>query len=263
MGILNTILITTPLEQFNTFPVIALRFFDLFSFSVSQRELICSLLVLFIFFYMRALFLSSEKHSRPLIIANRWQSLYIHIQKIVMSLVVNNIKDKKGFLFFPVVFLIFTMILGFNLIGLIPYSYTVTTNLLFTFFVSLSAFIGINIKGYQKYGIKFFETFLPSGTSIELAFLLVPIEFMSYFFRPISLALRLFANMMAGHILLKVIAGFSVILFSLSGISFLLGFFPLLILVPLYGLELAVAFIQTFVFSILVCMYINDALNLH
>ena len=104
---------------------------------------------------------------------------------------------------------------------------------------------------------------LPPGTSVALSFLLVPIELISFVFKPISLSIRLFANMMAGHTLLKVIAGFGYTLMSASGSLFLLHIFPLLLLVPLFFLELGVAIIQSFVFSILICIYINDALNLH
>jgi len=127
----------------------------------------------------------------------------------------------------------------------------------------LSIFIGINIICVKKHGLKFFSLFLPPGTSIALAFLLVPIEFISYVFKPVSLSIRLFANMMAGHTLLKVIAGFAFTLMSNAGILFLVHYCPLLILIPLIGLELAVALIQSFVFTILICIYINDSINLH
>lgn len=124
-------------------------------------------------------------------------------------------------------------------------------------------FIGINIICARKHGMKMFSLFLPPGTSIGLAFLLVPIEFISYIFKPISLSIRLFANMMAGHTLLKVIAGFAFALVTASGGLFIVHLVPLLILIPLFGLELGVALIQSFVFSVLISIYLNDALNLH
>jgi len=108
-----------------------------------------------------------------------------------------------------------------------------------------------------------FSLFLPSGTSLALSFLLVPIELISYIFKPISLSIRLFANMMAGHTLLKVIAGFAYTMMVLSGILFFVHYVPLLILIPLFLLELGVSLIQAFVFSVLVCIYLNDAINLH
>jgi len=108
-----------------------------------------------------------------------------------------------------------------------------------------------------------FSLFFPAGTSFTLAFLLVPLELISYIFKPLSLAIRLFCNMMAGHTLLKVIAGFAWTLMSFSGFLFLMHYIPILILIPLFGLEFGVALIQAFVFSFLTCIYLNDALNLH
>jgi ATP synthase subunit 6 len=182
---------------------------------------------------------------------------------MVMSLVVDNIKSKEGQYFFPLVFTIFMFVLSMNLIGLVPFSFTVTSHIIVTFGLSLAIFIGINIICIKKHGIKFFCLFLPAGTSITLALLLVPIEVISYMFKPISLSIRLFANMMAGHMLLKVIAGFAFTLMANIGILFLVHFFPLLILIPLFLLELGVALIQAFVFSILICIYLNDSINLH
>jgi ATP synthase subunit 6 len=147
--------------------------------------------------------------------------------------------------------------------GLIPYSFTLTSHLIVTFFISLSIFIGINIICARLHGIRMFALFLPSGTSVLLAFLLVPIELISYIFKPVSLSIRLFANMMAGHTLLKVIAGFAYVLMGNGGLLFLIQYVPLLILIPLFGLELGVALIQSFVFSILICIYLNDSINLH
>lgn len=149
-----------------------------------------------------------------------------------------------------------------NLLGLIPFSFTLTSHLVITFSLSLASFIGINILSFKKYGIKFFSLFLPSGTTTVLAFLLVPIELVSYIFKPISLSIRLFANLLAGHALLKVIAGFAITLLSAGGISVILHFIPLIILIPLFGLELGVALIQSFVFAVLICIYINDSLNI-
>jgi ATP synthase subunit 6 len=177
--------------------------------------------------------------------------------------VLDNIKSSKSAKFFPLIFFLFLFILSLNTIGLIPYSFTLTSHLIITLVLSVSVFIGINIICLKIHGINFFSLFLPSGTSVALSFLLIPIEFISYIFKPISLSIRLFANMMAGHTLLKVIVGFSYILLGSTGILFLLQFIPLLILIPLFGLELGVALIQSFVFSTLICIYLNDCINLH
>jgi len=124
-------------------------------------------------------------------------------------------------------------------------------------------FLGINIISIKQHKTEFFSSFYPSGTSVLLGLLLVPIELISYVFKPISLSIRLFANMMAGHTLLKVIIGFSFILMGKELIFFVFHLVPLLILIPLFFLEFGVSFIQAFVFCVLICIYINDALILH
>lgn len=250
----------SPLEQFQVLPIFSvyLNFIDI---SLTNETII---LVLILFFSL-VLFTSlvKEQESSYFIVPNRWQSVIEIIYKLILSLVTDNIKDKKNQHFFPLVFSIFFLLLSINLIGLIPYSFTLTSHLIVTLTLSLSIFIGINIICVRLHGINFFSLFLPAGTSVVLAFLLVPIELISYIFKPISLSIRLFANMMAGHTLLKVIAGFAFTLMGNVGILFLLHYIPLLILIPLFGLELGVALIQSFVFSILICIYLNDAINLH
>ena len=250
----------SPLEQFQVLPIFSvyLNFIDI---SLTNETII---LVLILFFSI-VLFASlvKEQESSYFIVPNRWQSVIEIIYKLILSLVTDNIKDKKNQHFFPLVFSIFFLLLSINLIGLIPYSFTLTSHLIVTLTLSLSIFIGINIICVRLHGINFFSLFLPAGTSVVLAFLLVPIELISYIFKPISLSIRLFANMMAGHTLLKVIAGFAFTLMGNVGILFLLHYIPLLILIPLFGLELGVALIQSFVFSILICIYLNDAINLH
>ena len=150
-----------------------------------------------------------------------------------------------------------------NLIGLVPYSFTVSSHFVVTLAISLSIFIGINIICIKTHKFEFFSLFLPGGTPLLLAFLLVPVELVLYIFRPLSLAIRLFCNMMAGHTLLKIFAGFAWSLMSFTGILFFVHYIPLITLLPLLGLELGVALIQAFVFSLLTCIYLNDALNLH
>jgi F-type H+-transporting ATPase subunit a len=127
----------------------------------------------------------------------------------------------------------------------------------------MATFIGVNIVAFREHGLHFLSFFLPKEAPLALSPFLVMIESISYIFRVFSLSIRLFANMMAGHTLLKVIAGFGYTLMGASGIFFLLHFFPLLILIPLFALEVGVALIQSFVFSILICIYLNDAMNLH
>lgn len=149
------------------------------------------------------------------------------------------------------------------MIGLIPYSFTLTSHLIVTFSLSTAVFIGVNIIGFNIHSTKMLSLFLPSNTSFGLALLLVPIEFVSYIFKPISLGVRLFANLMAGHTLLKVIVGFSWSMLLLDDLLFCMHIVPLLVLIILMGLELAVAVIQAYVFTILTCIYLNDSVNLH
>lgn len=251
---------TSPLEQFQVLPIFSL-YLSFLDFSITNETII----LILILFFSSVLFLSlfKENDNSYFIVPNRWQSIIEIIYKLILSLVIDNIKDKKSQYFFPLVFSIFFLLISLNLIGLIPYSFTLTSHIIVTLSLSLGLFIGINIISVRTHGINFFSLFLPSGTSIVLAFLLVPIELISYIFKPISLSIRLFANMMAGHTLLKVIAGFAFTLMGNVGILFLLHYVPLLILIPLFGLELAVALIQSFVFSILIAIYLNDAINLH
>jgi ATP synthase subunit 6 len=251
---------TSPLEQFQVLPLIPF-FFGVFDFSITNETVV----LVFLLFFSMVFFLGliSNKDNSFYVIPTRWQALIEIIYKLILSLVVDNIRDKRGQYFFPLVFFVFMFVMSMNLIGLVPYSFTLTSHLIITLALSLSIFIGINIICVKIHGLHMFSLFLPSGTSIVLAFLLVPIEIISYVFKPISLSIRLFANMMAGHTLLKVIAGFAYTLMGNTGILFLLHYIPLLILIPLFGLELGVALIQSFVFSILICIYLNDSICLH
>jgi len=251
--------ISSPLEQFQVLPILPIKL-GIIDLSITNETIIILLLLLLTTLYVFSLLGNDQTFH---IIPNRWQSILEIIYKLILSLVVDNIRDKRGVLFFPLVLTIFLFILSVNLIGLVPYSFTLTSHLIVTFALSLAIFIGINIVCIREHGIKFFCLFLPPGTSFVLSFLLVPIELISYIFKPVSLSIRLFANMMAGHTLLKVIAGFAFTLMGNVGILFILHFVPLFILIPLFGLELGVALIQSFVFSILICIYLNDSINLH
>lgn len=188
-------------------------------------------------------------------VPGRWQSIAEICYEFIASMVRDNI-GAEGRRFFPFVFSLFMFIVLGNMLGLIPYSFTFTSHLVVTFAMAVTVFTGATIVGFIKHGIGFFGFFLPHGAPWYVAPLLVPIEILSYFMRPVSLSLRLFANMTAGHTMLKVFAGFVVALG-------LFGFFPLFFVVVLTGLELLIAFLQAYVFTILTCIYINDALHMH
>jgi ATP synthase subunit 6 len=250
----------SPLEQFEILPLFSLYFGGL-DFSITNETVI-----LFIIFFVLVVFKSSMVNQSDMtvfVVPHRWQIILEGIYKVVLSMVVDNIGLKRGQFFFPLVFAVFFYVLCLNIVGLVPYSFTLTSHFVVTFALALFLFIGINIICVRTHGIEFFSLFLPSGTSAALAFLLVPIELISYIFKPVSLSIRLFANMMGGHTLLKVIAGFGWSLMGCTGVLFIFHYVPLLILIPLFGLEVGVALIQSFVFSILICIYLNDAINLH
>lgn len=240
----------SPLEQFEILPILHL-FFLVFT----NSTLILFLTIMFVFSYL-------IMFKKGTLVPTRWGLIFESLYDTAFELSYANI-GKQGSAFFPLIFVLFIFILFCNLIGMIPYSFTVTSHLVVTFALALTTYIGFNLIGIQKHKLKFLNLLLPSGASIVLVPLLVPIELVSYIFRVISLPVRLFANMMAGHTLLKVIAGFAWTMVNLSGVMFLVHFIPMLLLVLLVGLELGVAVIQSYVFSILTCMYINDALNLH
>jgi len=159
--------------------------------------------------------------------------------------------------FFPFIFTLFMFVLICNMVGMLPYSFTVTSHIIVTFVLAAIVFIGVTVIGFIKHGIGYLRLFVPKGVPIVLLPLIVIIEVISYLSRPVSLSVRLFANMMAGHTMLKVFGGF-VISLGLLG-----GWLPLGFSVALTGLEILVAFLQAYVFAILTCIYLNDALNLH
>lgn len=237
----------SPLEQFEILPILQIPFI------FTNSSLIIMIGFIYIYIYMCV---------KNKFIPTNFQQIFETIFNTTIELSYSNI-GKEGKQFVSLIFIIFFFILLCNLIGMVPYSFTLTSHLIITFTLSLTIYIGFNIIGIKKHKIHFLNLLLPSGSSIFLVPLLVPLELISYIFRVISLPVRLFANMMAGHTLLKVIAGFAWAMLSVNNFIFIAHFIPLLVLVLLLGLELGVAIIQAYVFTILTCMYINDALNLH
>jgi len=159
--------------------------------------------------------------------------------------------------YFPFVFSLFMFVLFCNMLGMLPYSFTVTSHIIVTFALAAIIFMGVTIIGFVNHGIGYLKLFIPSGVPLFLLPLIVIIEIISYLSRPVSLSVRLFANMMAGHTMLKVFGGFVI---SLGIIG---GWLPLSFTVALTGLEILIAFLQAYVFAILTCIYLNDALNLN
>lgn len=198
--------------------------------------------------------------SRAAIVPSRLQS----VTELMYEFVANLIRDtigSEGRKYFPFVFSLFVFILLGNMLGMIPYAFTFTSHIIVTLVLALVVFIGVTILGFAKHGLHFFSFFVPPGVPGPMLLLLVPIEVISYLSRPISLSVRLFANMLAGHTLIKVIAGF---VFGLGAVTFAIGgILPLALITALIALEILIAFLQAYVFAILTCLYINDALHLH
>jgi F-type H+-transporting ATPase subunit a len=164
---------------------------------------------------------------------------------------------EEGMKFFPWVFTIFIFILTLNLLGLIPYSFTVTSHIIVTFAFAAMVWIMVTLIGFFRHGPGYLKLFVPEGIPLALLPVIIPIELISYLIRPVSHSVRLFANMMAGHTMLKVFAGFVIAL------GFIGGWAPLAFLVAFTGLEFLVAFLQALVFTVLTCIYLNDALHMH
>jgi ATP synthase subunit 6 len=246
-------MINTPLEQFLVLPL-PFGFFSL----TNQAITLFLVFLFFILFYTSLM----SKESSLLIIPTRAQLVFEYIFIVILNLVAENILHKRAPLFFPLILFLFLFNLSLNLIGLIPYSFAVTSQCVTTLFLSTSIFLGINVIGFRKHGLKMFSLFLPSGTSVFLAFILVPVEFLSYLSKPFSMATRLFCNVMAGHILVKVLVGFSWSLMNCLGFVSFFYILPLIALILILFLELGISIIQSFIFSLLVCIHINDILNL-
>jgi F-type H+-transporting ATPase subunit a len=167
----------------------------------------------------------------------------------------------EGMKFFPLVFSLFMFICVSNMIGIIPYTFTISSHIIVTVSLALLVFITVLVYGFYKNGLKFFKLFVPSGVPIYILPLVVAIEIISFLSRPVSHSVRLFANMLAGHITLKVFAGFVTMLGAMGAVGWAGAILPLALTVALTALELLVAFLQAYVFTILTCIYINDAIH--
>jgi len=237
-----------PLEQFEIHELIPIYIGDLnISFTNSALWMVIGITA-------ASLFLTLSVSGRAMV-PGRWQSMAELIYEFIANMLRDNV-GSAGRPYFPFIFTLFMFILFGNLLGMIPYSFTTTSHIIVTFAMAIVVFIGVTVIGFVKHGAKFLRLFVPEGVPWALLPILVPIEVMSYFVRPVSLSLRLFANMMAGHTMLKVFGGFVVAL----GV---LGVAPLAIMVALTGLEIGIAVLQAYVFTILSCLYLHDAMHPH
>jgi len=254
--------VPSPLEQFSILPLIPFNIGDLyFSFTNSSLFMLLTLSLVLLLVHL------VTKNGGGNLVPNAWQSLVELIYDFVLNLVNEQIGGLSGNVkqkFFPCILVTFTFLLFCNLQGMIPYSFTVTSHFLITLGLSFSIFIGITIVGFQRNGLHFLSFLLPAGVPLPLAPFLVLLELISYCFRALSLGIRLFANMMAGHSLVKILSGFAWTMLCMNDLLYFIGDLgPLFIVLALTGLELGVAILQAYVFTILICIYLNDAINLH
>jgi len=190
------------------------------------------------------------------LVPTRLQSMAELSYEFIANMIRDNV-GRAGMKYFPFVFSLFLFILFGNLLGMIPYAFTFTSHIIVTFAMAFVVFFGVTVIGFMHNGLGFLRLFVPSGVPIFLLPLMVVIEVLSYLTRPISLSVRLFANMMAGHTMLKVFGGFVVALGILGGWA------PLAFIIALTGLEVGIAILQAYVFAILTCIYLNDAFHVH
>lgn len=242
-----------PIEQFEIKPIIPIEIGGLdLSFTNSSVYMVLTIV-------MAAGFLIVATSRRGLV-PSRMQSSAELLYEFVGKTLREN-AGEEGMRFFPLVFSLFMFVLVANLVGMFPYAFTVTSHIIVTFALAMLVFLTVTIYGLWRNGLGFFRLFLPSGVPLVLAPIIVPIEMVSYLSRPISHSVRLFAVMLAGHITLKVFAGFVVSLGSLGTLGLLATVLPLLMTIALTGLELLMSVIQAYIFTMLSCMYLKDALQ--
>ncbi|MBM3633224.1 MAG: F0F1 ATP synthase subunit A [Alphaproteobacteria bacterium] len=242
-----------PLHQFKINPLIHLELagWDV-SFTNSSLLMVLTTLTIIAFF-------SLSVNSRALI-PNRCQIISETLYTFISDMIREN-TGKSGLSYFPYIFSLFLFILTGNMLGMIPYSFTFTSHIIVTFSLAVMVLLAVTCIGFAKHGWRFFRLFFPENIPLLIAPLLVPIEIMSYLTRSVSLSIRLFANMIAGHAMLKLFAGFAI---ALAGTVF----FPVALIsvamnVAITGFEFLIALLQAYIFTILTCIYLHDALNLH
>lgn len=238
-----------PLHQFVIRPLLKISVcgYDI-SFTNASLAIMSSVFLVYLLFYFGL--------RRPKFVPNRLQALVEMSYKLVAGMVGDTV-GVEGLRYFSFVFSIFFLVLFGNLVGLLPYSFTFTSHIMATFTIAMVVFVAITVLGFVLHGFKFFGVFAPAGLPVLLLPFVVPIEIISYLARPFSLAIRLFANMLAGHAMMKIFAGLACTMVSLF------KFVPVLADSALMMLELAIAIIQAYIFSILTCIYLNDAVHLH
>jgi len=244
---------TDPIHQFEVSRLIEIPLGSLdLSFTNVALFMVATVIVSVCFFLLTS--------ARRSLVPTRLQSVSELCYEFVSS-TLSEAAGKQGMKFFPLVFSLFVFILVANFIGLFPYFYTVTSQLIITFALAMLVIATVIIYGFAKHGLRFLRLFVPTGVPVVLIPLVTLIEVISFLSRPISLSVRLFANMLAGHITLKVFAGFCVTLAAMGPIGVGSSLLPLVMTIAITALEFLVAFLQAYVFTVLTCMYLNDAVH--
>jgi len=252
----NYIIINSPLEQFEVSSLLGLNAPILGYLNISLTNLaLYSMLVLFIIVMLHYMANNDSK-----LVPSRWSIALESLFQSINSMVREQLGKE---LYLPFIYSLFFFILIANLTGNIPYSFTITTSIMVSIGLSFTILIAVTILGLSIHRLHFFSYFVPSGTPLALVPLLVLIELVSYLARAFSLGIRLFANMVAGHTLMKILATFLYQMFSSTLIVCVLTLIPFTLFLAIMGLELAVSFIQAYVFVILTCSYIKDSIELH
>ncbi len=239
----------SPLEQFKIKKILEI---DLLGLDISLTN---SSVFMILAAFITLLYFSLAFKAKT-IVPSRLQLSGEMLYELITNMLEQNV-GIKGRKFIPLIFTLFLFILACNMLGMLPYGFTVTSHISVTFVLAMMIFLLVLIVGLVNHGLHFFSLFLPAGTPWWLAPLMIVIELFAYLARPVSLSLRLAANMVAGHILLKVMAGFVV------SLMLFLKFLPIPMIIVLIGFEFFVAILQAYIFTILSCVYLNDALNLH
>ncbi len=244
-----------PVQQFEITPLVPLEIsgYDI-SFTNSSLWMAFALIISTLYFTI-----SMRKKS---LVPSRAQAFSEMAYEMVANMIRENI-GSRGRQYFPLIFTLFILVLLGNVLGLLPYSFTYTSHIIVTAALALMIFFMVIIIGIYRHGLHFFSLFLPPGVPILMLPLIVPIEIMSFIIRPITLSVRLFANMVAGHIMIKVIAGFSVMMASIGTIGVLAGIIPMMFNSVIIGFELLIAALQAYVFAILSCVYLKDTIEIN
>lgn len=242
-----------PLHQFRIHPLFHLELagWDI-SFTNSSLFMVLATLIIIFFFYFSV--------NPKALVPNRLQMISETLYTFISDMIRDN-AGKAGLAYFPYIFSLFLFILMGNMLGMVPYSFTFTSHIIVTFSLAVIVLVSVTLLGFFRHGWRFLRLFCPQNTPIFIIPLLMPIEIMSYLTRSVSLSIRLFANMIAGHAMLKLFGGFAI---ALAGtIFFPVAFIAVAIDIAITGFEFLIALLQAYIFTILTCIYMHDALNLH